>query len=62
MLNRPWPGRAVYAAAPTNDTTRVQSADWTALDRLPPVLRFPNAADLAELGLVIQTSRRGEVR
>lgn len=59
MILQPWPDATFCAAAPINDP--VQQADWTALDELPPALRFPNAADLAELGLLIQAEKaRGE--
>jgi hypothetical protein len=58
MIRRSWPSPIAWAAAPTNDP--VHRADWTAMDALPPALRFPNAADLAELDLLIRRTMRGE--
>jgi hypothetical protein len=61
MMDRPWPGPAVYDAAPANTARSVHNIDWTILDRTPISERFPNAADLAQLHLVIQQAkRRGE--
>lgn len=59
-MHTPWPGPASYDAAPLNTSTTVHAADWTILDRLPVVERFPNAADLAELWTVIRSAQRGE--